>query len=295
MALWLEQLNSKTLKMVNELLYDFFVFHKSPLSYKRIKDFLAQFESEKAPIQTLYRLMATGVVEGNRNQKYELAQTAIVQGTNFDYAVNINFDYKQKLLPFIESEIPGAIILKKGYPHDHILKENVRSFHFKGILNNLTPLEDILLKNTNPDGEELRKSRISFNHISNTFNSDSEGGSIGKAGQLYKVIYSKYFFKYQFRYNDTFYTFQRTDFEMVSACKLLLQIGSSGKVKYIRQKSHLQLMKLSLPNYIVKLLTLNHCLQKGCFPTDFTYYIDSTDLNHLNKTYFKNKLTIKYE
>ncbi len=276
----------------NHLLYDFFIYQKSPLTYRRIKDFLDQFVERDLQINTFYTLFTNGVIDSNKNKSYELTQTTILKGTVYDYAVNLNFEYKEKISQFILAEDAGALILKKGYPVEPILNDEVQSFHFKSIVNTWTPLENIFGDNTTIDGEEIKKTKISFNPFLNKF-SDTYNSKIDK--QLHKIIYSKNFYKYQLHLDNKVFTFHRNDFELVAACKLLLQIDFPGKIVYNKNEKIIHLKYISVPKYIIKLLRINHCLQKGYFPSDSSYYIDNLDLDYLNRKYFKNKLHINYE
>lgn len=280
---------------MENLLYCFFIEnnHNSLISFQRIKRFLSNihFDEEiyKNRLDSLYKLLNTGVIDYSGNSKYYMSPSIIINAENFKTGINLPNDVIEASNDKIITQNTGITIfnIQEIVLNDWDIK-NV-DYKFENYLSNFISIFKIPL---NWDSFDFPANSIKIEKFDSILLNWKKIEEPILTNSLYKVYpYPNDFFEYYFNYKQKWYRIKAEEFDKSSLAKTILTL--KDKLVYNSASNIFSIPKhFPLPSFIEKLLFLNHCLSKGKFPENRNYFIERKDFKKVNRVIFNNHIKI---
>lgn len=280
---------------MESLLYSFFIQSNSDslVSFQRINRFLSniQFDNEinKNRLDSLYKLLNTGVIDYSGNSKYYMSPSIIINAENFKTGINLPNDVIEASNDKIITQNTGITIfnIQEIVLNDWDIK--IVNYKFENYLSNFISIFKIPL---NWDSVDFPANSIKIEKFDSILLNWKKIEEPILTNSLYKVYpYPNDFFEYYFNYKQKWYRIKAEEFDKSSLAKTILTL--KDKLVYNSASNIFSIPKhFPLPSFIEKLLFLNHCLSKGKFPENRNYFIERKDLKKVNRVIFNNHIKI---
>ena len=238
---------------------------------------------------SLYKLLSVGVIDFAINNSFYLSPSLLITNEKYKIGVNLPEELLNSNQINILKQTTGLTFFNEQEIDlvDWDLK--IIKFNFDDFLSSFINIYKIP-SNWNTIDFPTNPTKVEkFNVVDLKWYRDQTPTTVNS---FYKVYpFQSDFFDYYFYYNRNWYKITLEEIDKINLAKTILLI--KDKLTYNTIFNTIQIPKyFPLPSFIEKLFFLNHCLNKGGFPTEREYFIESKNFKKANKVIFNNHIKI---